>query len=57
MISPNQSKDLFNLEQVRQDEYYDTLRQDLLARGEDLTETKHPEMYAMNKLLKLLDGF
>lgn len=56
MISPNQSKDLFNLEQLRRDEYYDTVRQHLLHLGEDLTETKHPAMYAMNKLLNLLDG-
>ena len=56
MISPKQSRDLLKLEQLRQDEYYDTVRQHLLHLGEDLTETKHPAMYAMNKLLNLLEG-
>lgn len=56
MISPNQSKDLFNLERVRQDEYYDVLRGHLIHLSEDLTETKHPAMFVMNKLLNLLDG-
>lgn len=56
MISPNQSKDLFNLEQLRQDPYYADVRQHLLVLGQDLTETKAPQMYALNKLLNLLDG-
>lgn len=56
MISPKQSKDLFNLEQLRSDKYYDDIRQHLLVLSQDLTDVKAPQMYAMNKLLNLLDG-
>lgn len=56
MISPNQSKDLFNLEQLRQDPYYNDIRQHILVLSQDLTECESPRRYVVNKLLNLLDG-